>query len=88
MRGTVKIEQKAARYIDKPDMPPIVVRTCYDGDHFGDQMFFTARIGTTKPPQTEEEYIRAQIKKANENDSGSLLKRERYITAEEMKDLT
>ena len=44
MRGTVKIEQKAARYIDKPDMPPIVVRTCYDGDHFGEKDFFTSRI--------------------------------------------
>ena len=44
VRGTVKIEQKAARYIDKPDMPPIVVRTCYDGDHFGEKDFFTARI--------------------------------------------
>ena len=58
VRGTVKIEQKAARYLDKPDMPPIVVRTCYDGDHFGDQMFFTARIGQSKPPQTEEQYIK------------------------------
>ena len=32
VRGTVKIEQKAARYKDKADVPPIVIRTCYDGD--------------------------------------------------------
>ena len=32
VRGTVKIEQIAARYKDKKDMLPIVVRTCYDGD--------------------------------------------------------
>ena len=56
VRGTVKIEQKAARYINKPDMPPIVVRTCYDGDHFGEKMFFKTTIGQkNKPPISEEE---------------------------------
>ena len=39
-------QSQAARYIDKPDMPPIVVRTCYDGDHFGEKDFFKSRIET------------------------------------------
>ena len=32
VRGTVKIEQTAAKYMHKADMLPIVIRTCYDGD--------------------------------------------------------
>ena len=32
IRGTVKIEQKHLKYAHKVDMPPVVIRTCYDGD--------------------------------------------------------
>lgn len=32
VKGTVKIEQTPARFADFKDMPPIVKRTCYDGD--------------------------------------------------------
>ena len=61
IRGTVQIEQKMARFKDKKDMPPIVVRTCYDGDHFGEMVFFTSRIADGSKEQqemTEEEFIK------------------------------
>ena len=32
IRGTVKIEQKHLKYANRLDMPPVVIRTCYDGD--------------------------------------------------------
>ena len=32
IRGTVKIEQKHLRYAGREGMPPVVIRTCYDGD--------------------------------------------------------
>ena len=59
VRGTVKIEQKAAKYMNRPDMPPIVIRTCYDGDYFGEMISFTTSIiGKKPPPKNEEDFIK------------------------------
>ena len=78
-------------------MPPIVIRTCYDGDHFGEQVFFTARIGQQKvSTMTEDEYIKQQIRlSTNEDGSASasslsrLNQRDRLNAyADELKDLT
>lgn len=44
IRGTVKIEQKHIRFAHKPDMPKVVIRTCYDGDQFGEVSHFAANI--------------------------------------------
>ena len=43
-KGTVKIEQKVAQYKSKDDMPPVVIRTCYDGDRFGEICHFQKNI--------------------------------------------
>ena len=50
VRGTVKIEQKATKYMNRPDMPPIVIRTCYDGDYFGEisVIYDSVRSATVK----------------------------------------
>ena len=42
MRGTVKIEKNITRFKDRPDMPPVVVKTCYDGDQVGELAWFTS----------------------------------------------
>ena len=68
MRGTVKIEQKVERYKDKPDMLPIVVRTCYDGDQFAELDFFKSSIvpeqaARKKQQKTEEDFIMTHMKK-------------------------
>ena len=44
VRGTVKIEQKHLRYKDRPDMPPVVIRTAYDGDQIGEVSHFTRNV--------------------------------------------
>ena len=44
VKGTVKIEQNHLKYAHKKDMPPVVIRTCYDGDFFGEIAHFTANI--------------------------------------------
>ena len=42
VRGTVSIEKKIDRFKGKKDMPPVVVKTCYDGDHVGELAWFTS----------------------------------------------
>ena len=42
VRGSVKIEKKVNRFKKRDDMPPVVVRTCYDGDQFGELAWFTS----------------------------------------------
>ena len=59
MKGTVKIEQKATKYMNKPDMPPIVIRTCYDGDYFGEMISFATSVLGKKPtPLSDEDFIK------------------------------
>ena len=48
IRGSVKIEKKHRRYKGRHDMPPIVLRTCYDGDEFGEISHFSKNIAELK----------------------------------------
>ena len=94
VRGTVKIEQKHERYKDRPDMPPIVIRTCYDGDQFAEMNFFKSRIGPEnnlklKKNETEEEFMKQHMKKQRSTDSSKvqLFSKERFMTDEKAQDL-
>ena len=72
-------------------MPPIVIRTCYDGDEFGEKIFFKSSMkNKTKPETTNEERIRSNIKKSQdkEHNAHGLLGKDRYIDEDAMKDLT
>lgn len=73
-------------------MPPVVVRTCYDGDHFGEMLNFTARMQPKKKvEETEEEIIKSSVRKATqkeEHGSTGFLAKDRYMDEEEMKDLS
>ena len=40
IKGTIQIEQAAPRF-SKFEMPPIVLRTCYDGEQFGELYYFS-----------------------------------------------
>ena len=40
VKGTIQIEQAPQRF-SKFEMPPIVLRTCYDGDMFGELYYFS-----------------------------------------------
>ena len=66
IRGTVQIEQKCLKYADKADMPLVVIRTCYDGDQFGEVSHFTKNlensligVDTTTKEQLDLKNIRA-----------------------------
>ena len=52
MRGTVKIEKNITRFKDRPDMPPVVVKTCYDGDQVGELAWFTSNDRFDKKQNT------------------------------------
>jgi len=72
-------------------MPPIVIRTCYDGDDFGEKIFFSPNNRKkSKPETTDEEYIKQNIHKSmdKENNSNDLLGKYRYIDEDAMKDLS
>lgn len=101
VRGTVKIEQKAARYKDKADVPPIVIRTCYDGDQFAEMVYFKSRIGDessksrqSKKGMKEEGVLGLHVRKQASNHSAhSQLQhlfgnQNRFIADEEMQDLS
>lgn len=56
VKGTVKIEQKMAQYKSKVDMPPVVIRTCYDGDRFGEVCHFQKDIKSFAGYDIQEQF--------------------------------
>lgn len=94
-RGTVKIEQKAARYMNKKDMPPVVVRTCYDGDTFGEMVYFTAKGRPSVKAQNQQRQqevkdfmkLHDTVKRSVDSEGASMFNKTRYYTEKEMRDL-
>lgn len=44
VKGSVKIEQSYLRYKEDRDVPKIVIKSCYDGDQFGEVSHFTSNL--------------------------------------------
>lgn len=60
VKGTVQIEQVPSRFEAVKDMPPIVKRTCYDGDQFGELSQFKKNI---QEFETDDKYAKNELAK-------------------------
>jgi len=72
-----------ARYKDKPDMLPIVVRTCYDGDQFAEMVFYRSRIVMSQV-ETMERLARKQTDKESLAGFALSAKKDSFISNEEV----
>lgn len=87
IRGTVKIEQQHLRFAHKPDMPPVVIRTCYDGDQFGEVTHFTANVEKLSALCGEGAEAQDQLDLKN-NKEDSIFEKQIKVSDEMVKDLS
>ena len=88
VRGTVKIEQKCLKYADKADMPAVVIRTCYDGDQFGEVSHFTKNLEKMNSLIGIDTSTQEQLALKNLRADQSMFERKLRVSDDMLKDLS
>lgn len=74
------------KYKDKgnKDAPSIVVRTCYDGDQFGEMTFFTNKMHQSKTSYKEQ----MQLVIKNQTAMGNIFDAKQQLVPKDIRNLT